>query len=115
MNNKLKEQITRFKKSGSCNLTNPMKIEIAAIIKTKTGRVININSTAQIREAIRILADEMKETIKEKIKEKIHNVIEKIEDMTLKELKEIAKKRGIKGSFKKADLIDILNNGEQID
>lgn len=115
MNNRLKEQIARFKESGSYNLTNPMKIEIAALIKSQTGKVINVNSTAQIREALNMLATDVKNVVIEAIEEKIQDVIEKLEDMTLKELKEIAKERGIKGSFKKSELIDLLNNANQLD
>ena len=112
---KLHDEIKRFKKTGSANLSHMMKIELAATIKTKTGKTININSAAQIREALTILADEFKDTIKEKIHEVVDRVINRLEDMTIKELKQIAKKRGIKGNHKKADLIEILNNGDQPD
>jgi hypothetical protein len=114
ISNELQSQVDRYGRTGSFNLPKMLKVELAAWCQKVQNKVLNQNCGTCVRNAMRDLyATQMIAEPKIKIKRTsfIGVLQTPISEMSYKELKALATDKGIKGNFKKAELIEMLTNG----
>lgn len=114
ISDELNAQAERYGRTYSFNLSVPLKHELALWYKSVCNKVLNIKCGTCIRNAMRDLIASMKNDQKPSIRKKIipfTGVVNKaLEDLSYKELKAMAKDKGIKGQYKKIELIELLKN-----
>lgn len=114
ISNELQAQVDRYGRTGSFNLSNMLKSELAAWCLKAQNKVLNQGCGTCVRNAIRDLyATRLisEPIIKVKRTSFIGIAQTPISEMSYKELKALATDKGIKGNYKKAELIELLTNG----
>jgi hypothetical protein len=111
--NDLQQQADRYNRTRSFNLNNVTKSELATWYKDTQGKVLNISCGTCIRNAMRDLVAAMDSKPKQPaiIKIPFKGITHApLEEMSFKELKALASSKGFKGNYKKAELIELLDN-----
>ena len=111
----LREQAERFYKTRSFNLSHRLKQELADWLKATLDKKLNIKCGTCIRNAMNDLISYLyveQPAIKAKPQITFIGVKQKrLDEMSYRELKDIAKAKGIIGNFKREKLIEELTNG----
>lgn len=111
----LKAQLDRFSRTRSFNINHKLKQELADWYQTTLKKTLNIKCGTCIRNAMNDLLGHSigsDPAIKAKPQITFIGVKQKqLDDMTYRELKDLAKARGIIGNFKREKLIEELTNG----
>lgn len=111
----LRQQADRFYKTRSFNLSHRLKQELADWLKATLDKKLNIKCGTCIRNAMNDLISYLYSeapAIKAKPQITFIGVKQKqLDDMSYRELKDLAKARGIVGNFKREKLIEELTNG----
>jgi len=112
ISNDLQQQAERYNRTRSFNLSNILKVELAAWYKDTQGKILNIGCGTCIRNAMRDLVAARNQSIQPAIKKIPFKGITQapLDEMSFKELKALASSKGIKGNYKKAELIELLSN-----
>ena len=112
ISNDLQQQAERYNRTRSFNLSNILKVELAAWYKDTQGKILNIGCGTCIRNAMRDLVSARNQSIQPAIKKIPFKGITQapLDEMSFKELKALASSKGIKGNYKKAELIELLSN-----
>jgi hypothetical protein len=111
----LRAQAERFHRTQSFNLSNQEKQDLATWYRSKFSKSLNIKCGTCIRNGMRDLVADM--NISEpaiKLKPNITFIGVKqrtLEEMSYRELKDMAKAQGIIGNLKREKLIEELTNG----
>lgn len=111
----LSQQAERYERTRSFNLSNILKVELAAWYKDTQGKTLNIGCGTCIRNAIRDLVAERNQSTQPAIRRVPFKGIvqpkpKTIEEMSYKELRAMAKEKGIKGTLKREEYIALLIN-----
>lgn len=111
----LTAQAERFGKTRSFNMSHRLKQELAEWYYKRFNKSLNIKCGTCIRNAMNDLLSDMlgdEPAIKAKPQITFIGVKQKrLDEMTYRELKDIAKAKGIIGNFKREKLIEELTNG----
>lgn len=111
----LRAQAERYYRTQSFNLSNQDKQELATWYKSKFDKKLNIKCGTCIRNAMRdLVADIYTQEPAIKLKPNITFIGVKqrtLEEMSYRELKDMAKAQGIIGNLKREKLIEELTNG----
>ena len=111
----LRAQVDRYHRTQSFNLSNQEKQELATWYRSKFNKSLNIKCGTCIRNGMRDLVAEMNTSEPAiKLKPNITFIGVKqrtLEEMSYRELKDMAKAQGIIGNLKREKLIEELTNG----
>ena len=115
ISNELRAQAERYSRSGSFNLNNILKNELGNWSKEHKNKPVNIQCGTCLRNSMRDLVAALANDTKPAIKKiPFQGIVQEapktIDEMTYKELKAMAKERGIKGTHKRTELIELLTN-----
>lgn len=111
----LSQQAERYERTRSFNLSNILKVELAAWYKDTQGKILNIGCGTCTRNAMRDLVAARNQSIQPAIRRVPFKGIvqpkpKAIEEMSYKELRAMAKEKGIKGTLKREEYIALLSN-----
>ena len=111
----LRIQMERYGRTSSFNLNNITKNELAIWYRDVQGKVLNISCGTCIRNAMRDLVANMQNkpaqpSIRKVVPFKGITESKPLTEMSYKELRALAKERGIKGTLKRDEYIEQLGN-----
>ena len=112
----LQQQVERYGRTSSFNLNNVTKNELAAWYKDTQNKTLNISCGTCLRNAMRDIVAWFKRTSKEPairrvpFKGIVQDKPKTISEMSYKELRAMAKDKGIKGTLKREEYIALLTN-----
>lgn len=112
----LKQQVERYERTRSFNLNNVLKFELAAWYRDTQAKTLNISCGTCIRNAMRDIVAWSKQASKEPsirripFKGIVQDKPKTITEMSYKELRAMAKDKGIKGTLKREEYIALLIN-----
>lgn len=114
LSKELNEQLDRFRKTRSFRLDAPLKQDLKAVIQIIKGYTLNTECGTCCRNAMRDLdhyMNEQQDAPVLQMKSTVNFVGVKqwpLEEMSFKDIKAISKEHGIKGNYKKDELIRLI-------